>query len=355
MRHSPHVNHLLVASVAIGLSIFRCSDAPVVLGWNADAGDALAPSCQISGAGLTNCGADLDSCCTSLDVTGGTFYRTYENSGSGPSGEADPASVSSFRLDKYLVTVGRFRRFVVAWNGGWTPPAGSGKHTYLNGGKGLRTTGGGYEPGWMASDDGNISPTDAHLACAGPLVPDLAADSHYGTWTPSPGTRENLPISCVNWYEAYAFCIWDGGFLPSDAEGEYAAAGGRAQREYPWGTTDPGTASLYAIYGCNFPGGSGSCTGVTNIAPVGTAARGAGLWGQEDLAGSLWEWNLDLYASYANPCADCVNLTGDSGRVARGGDFNTGASRLSAGLRHPNNPADKGAYAYGIRCARSLP
>ena len=49
-------------------------------------------------------------------------------------------------------------------------------------------------------------------------------------------------MNCVNWFEAYAFCIWDGGFLPSDTEWEYAAAGGSLQREYPWGSTAPGTA-----------------------------------------------------------------------------------------------------------------
>ena len=53
--------------------------------------------------------------------------------------EGDPATVSGFRLDKYLVTVGRFRQFVEIWNGGagYAPSAGSGKHTYLNGGRGL--------------------------------------------------------------------------------------------------------------------------------------------------------------------------------------------------------------------------
>jgi len=47
--------------------------------------------------------------------------------------------VGDFKLDKYEVTVGRFRQFVAAWNGGagYTPPAGSGKHTHLNGGNGL--------------------------------------------------------------------------------------------------------------------------------------------------------------------------------------------------------------------------
>jgi formylglycine-generating enzyme len=106
----------------------------------------MPPSCVPGGPGMTNCGAASENCCTSLEVPGGTYYRTH-NTGDSTSGppdggwpnEADPATVSGFRLDKYLVTVGRFRQFVAAWNGGagWLPPGSSGKHTYLNGGQGL--------------------------------------------------------------------------------------------------------------------------------------------------------------------------------------------------------------------------
>jgi len=176
------------------------------------------------------------------------YDRTYVNSGSGPTGEADPATVTSFRLDKYEVTVGRFRQFVSAWNGGagYVPPAGSGKHTHLNGGQGLASSGsaGAYEPGWVATDDGNVAPTDANLACAQP-------SAGYATWTTVPGSNESLPINCVSWWDAYAFCIWDGGFLPSEAEWEYAAAGGSQQLEYPWGGMPPVSGNQYAIYGCN--------------------------------------------------------------------------------------------------------
>ncbi len=123
---------------------------------------------------------------------------------------ADPATVSGFRLDKYLVTVGRFRQFVNAvfppdGGSGWSPAPGSGKHLHLNGGNGLNATGGGHEPGWMTTDDVNIAPTDTNLAC----------QAVYATWTNMAGTKETWPVNCVNWYDAYAFCIWDGGFLPS--------------------------------------------------------------------------------------------------------------------------------------------
>lgn len=110
---------------------------------------------------------------------------------------------------------------------------------------------------------------------------------------------------------------------------------------------------MYTIYGCNYPSGSGSCTGVTNVAPVETAPLGAGSWGQQNLAGSLWEWNLNRYARYVDPCTDCANLTAASTRGVRGGDFNTGTSFLATAFRNGNNPADKGAYTYGIRCART--
>jgi len=45
-------------------------------------GDAeLPPSCAPGGPGMTNCGpggSGTESCCTSLEVMGGTFYRTYD-------------------------------------------------------------------------------------------------------------------------------------------------------------------------------------------------------------------------------------------------------------------------------------
>lgn len=48
---------------------------------------------------MTNCGpggSGTESCCTSPEVCGGTYYRTYANDG-GPAAEADPAIVSDFR------------------------------------------------------------------------------------------------------------------------------------------------------------------------------------------------------------------------------------------------------------------
>lgn len=327
------------------LCVKASADAGADVTADADAAAPSALSCTTVGDGRTNCGNGSESCCTSLPVVGGTYNRTYWNPGSGPTGEADPATVSDFRLDKYEVTVGRFRSFVAAWNGGsgWTPPAASGKHTHLNGGSGLAATGGGYEPGWATSDNGNIAPTNANLGCS---------SGKYETWTPTAGAQEKLPANCVNWYEAAAFCIWDGGFLPSEAEWEYAAAGGSQERAYPWGPTAPGTANQYAIYGCNYPSSSGSCTGVSNFAPVGTPPAGAGWYGQMDLAGNVWEWNLDWFAGAYGSCTNCTSATVASFRTVRGGSHNSPASYLPPPFRNYGTPTQR-SNSFGFRCART--
>jgi formylglycine-generating enzyme required for sulfatase activity len=202
-----------------------------------------------------------------------------------------------------------------------------------------------YEPGWASSDSANIAPTTTNLTTN-------CGSAGYATWTSSPGANENLPVNCVNWYEAYAFCIWDGGFLPSEAEWEYAAAGGSMQLEFPWGSLPPGTANLYSIYDCNYPGPTASCQGVSNLAPVGTASQGAGLWGQFDLAGNVSQWDLDWTAPYLDPCTDCAYLAGTSARTFRGGSFSASAPLLLPTFRGSAPPATRLIY-FGFRCART--
>jgi|HubBroStandDraft_2_1064218.scaffolds.fasta_scaffold104742_1 hypothetical protein len=183
--------------------------------------------CAPGGLGMTNCGpggSGSESCCTSLEVTNPEatpYYRTYEYGDMAT--YADLATVSGFRLDKYLVTVGRFRQFVAAWKAGYLPGTGSGVHTHLNGGKGLENSaiaGQSYEAGWDATWNSTIDtdPTDANLTS--PCSP-------YESWTPSDtGGRENLPIDCETWSEAYAFCIWDGGFYRARPSGSTRQQGG---------------------------------------------------------------------------------------------------------------------------------
>jgi formylglycine-generating enzyme len=336
------------------------------------------PSCGTSGPGKTTCGESGDeSCCTSLTVEGGTYFRTYTNTGNGATGESDAATVSTFRLDEYEVTVARFREYVKYLEGGGTPPAeGSGKHTHLNDGQGLADSapGGDFESGWDASWSSKIPSGAGATAKWKALLRSQGTGSGggcqiYGTWTDEPGDNDELPITCTSWYEAHAFCIWDDGFLPSEAEWKYAAAGGDEQRAYPWGSTAPGSENEYAIYDCCYPSGNcissagrDTCTGLVNVAPVGFAKKGVGRYGQFDLIGSVWEWNLDRYSnSLVNPCEDCAYLNASTtNRVLPGAGFHTG-SNLGSTLMYSSNRTSisydaetyRGDYAVGVRCARA--
>jgi formylglycine-generating enzyme required for sulfatase activity len=173
----------------------------------------------------------------------------------------------------------------------------------------------------------------------------------YATWTDAVGLNENRPINCLDWYTAFAFCAWDGGFLPTDLEWNYAAAGGDEQRVYPWGAGAPPSDATYAIYNCYYGGGGGSCPqGDKHIAPVGSATLGVAKWGHLDLAGNIEEWNLDGYGAYPVQCDDCADLTNTSSRVKRGGYFSALASTL---LTSYVNAGASGSSTDGVRCARA--
>jgi formylglycine-generating enzyme required for sulfatase activity len=285
-----------------------------------------------------------DNGCQSFEVPGGMFYRSDDSL---HVDKTAPATVSGFRLDVFEVAVWRFRKFVEAVDLGWGPLPETGKHAHVNGGQGLASGGIGVsvpETGWNSSWTAMLATTASQWYAN-------LTQCFASPWTLRADANENYPINCVTWYEAYAFCIWDGGFLPSEAEWNYAAAGGRQQRLYPWGDTDPGAGTTYAIYGCNSPG-TGGCTSLSAIAQFGALPpAGQGLYGQLDLAGNMAEWTLDVYANYAVPCSDCAALVGGSQRVFRGGSYDRDKSFLYTSTRVFADPAGRFADV-GFRCAR---
>ncbi len=231
---------------------------------------ATAPSC--SGLAATCGPLGTDDCCKSLLVPGGTFDRSYD--GVAPWADPNyPATVSEFYLDKYEITVGRFRVFVNAGMGTQaSPPAASaGAH--------LGITGSGWDSAWNTNLAASTAALTSNLKC-------YAADQ---TWTDTAGSNESKPVNCLDWYTAFAFCAWDGGRLATEAEWNYAASGGSEQRYYPW--SSPATSTTiddsYAVY-CG-----GSCSGTQNVGSK--SPTGDGKWGQSDLAGNVSEWTLDWY------------------------------------------------------------
>jgi formylglycine-generating enzyme len=354
----------LLASVAIGWGarLVGCSDVHDGPSEHASGGAQVATtttatgavnraqskgSCagELPGAG-DNCGLTHDDdCCASLPVPGGSFNRLND--------PRYPATVSSFYLDKYLVTVGRFRRYLEQ-TGGPTranpPRAGAGAHP--------RIPDSGWDPAWntMLADD--TAALDRALVCD---------PNGWPTWTDAPGTNEKKPMVCATWIELFAFCAWDGGRLPTQAEMNYAAAGGDEQRLYPWGSSPITTAD--ASWCCQGDGSvSGPCVDSycswdrisctrADMTDVGSFPAGAGRWGQLDLAGDAYKVTRDGADNYAplTPCVDCSRLDNtSSSRVTHGGSFVAPGYRQTTTYRAPYG-TDVRQYYVSAMCARDLP
>ena len=304
-----------------------------------DAGSTRAPSCN--GLAAT-CGASSnDSCCSSLEVPGGMYDRSYDLAGDASSGTTVfPATIGNFRLDKYEVTVGRFRAFVQAGMGTRAnpPAAGAGAHTAI--------PGSGWDARWNTS----------LVASSTDLIAAEKCSAMFQTWTDTPGANETRPINCLTWYEAMAFCAWDGGYLATEAEWNYAAAGGDQQRAYPW--SNP--ASSVSIDGSRASYSNGTdCVGdgmagcaLTDLVAVGTKPAGDARWAQSDLAGNVAEWTLDYAATYPTPCSDCTVLTATDVRTVRGGSYSEPVTNARTGNRGGLPPINR-FPGVGVRCARA--
>lgn len=287
-------------------------------------------------AGLENVCGTGESCCATADVEGGSFNRAND--------PTYPATVSAFRLDRFEVTVGRFRAFVKAGMGTQkSPPAiGSGAHPKVPG------------SGWTAEHTAGLPADERGLRT------NIACNPDFPAWSEKPGAQDALPMNCVSWYEAHAFCIWDGGRLPTETEWNFAAAGGSQQRAFAWGDTDLDRA--HANWGCKEQGeGEERCTFGAHYLPVGSKPLGNARWGHADMTGSVWEWAydwLDIPPS-TNPCNDCIELVpkpteGDlPRRVFRGGGFNWDALYQRTNYRF-GDPPERRFGSVGFRCARAI-
>ncbi|PZQ58487.1 MAG: gliding motility-associated lipoprotein GldK [Phenylobacterium zucineum] len=146
--------------------------------------------------------------------------------------------------------------------------------------------------------------------------------------------QQDKPVVQVSWADAMAYARWLGRDLPTEAEWEYAAQGGKAvATRFVWGDQplDPERPQANVWQGV-FPvmdsGGDGY---KVTTAPVGCyPANGFGL---HDMAGNVWEWTRDWYRPGLDPAdgdrpegpaASLAHDPGDPGQrkhVIKGGSF----------------------------------
>lgn len=173
---------------------------------------------------------------------------------------------------------------------------------------------------------------------------------------------DDMPVVAVPWREVVLFCRWlseKEGIeyrLPTEAEWERAARGTDG-RTYPWGNEPPGSGGLWR---CNVAWGSEhgewAADGHRYASPVGKYAKGASPYGVHDLAGNVWEWCADWYASDYYSKNETRNPTGPpSGRqrVLRGGSFAEQAQHARSANRAAHAPGLVEA-SVGFRCVRAL-
>jgi formylglycine-generating enzyme required for sulfatase activity len=136
-----------------------------------------------------------------------------------------------------------------------------------------------------------------------PAEPDLVQP--FCTWTPAPGANEDLPILCVDFHLARAYCRHHGGDLPTEAQWEWAASAAwrTFETRYAWG--DTGLTCTTAAYGRYPAGTAGECAargqGPVPVAAFADTDRTPGP-GIANMMGNAQEWTLDSAKSFDHPC-----------------------------------------------------
>ena len=212
---------------------------------------------------------------------------------------------------------------------------------------------------------------------------DLRHLNLWWTWTPgacwmrpegprsSVAGREDHPVVHVAFEDAEAYAAWSDKDLPSEAEWELAARGGLEDARYVWGDAPEAPGERLANYWHgDFPWRPEPGYGAR--APVGSfPANGFGLF---DMAGNVWEWTTDWYASEhpadvdkpccvpQNPIGPGIETSYDPAlpqfrvprKVIKGGSYLCADSycmRYRPAARRPQM-VDTGMSHLGIRCLR---
>jgi len=248
---------------------------------------------------------------------GGTILIGSEN------GEANEApsfetQVAAFYLDKNLVSVADFRKFIEATN--------------------------------YKTEADNFGDSGVFMFDQGQWQLLKGANWEYPMGETKAKALDNHPVTQVSWNDAQAYASWIGKRLPTEIEYEFAAKNG-GNTIYPWGNTVLKNGKYMAN---NWQGASIKEADVKDgfllTSPIGYyPASPAGL---HDMVGNVWQWTEDVYASYpGNANAEPKN---PKIRSTRGGSFmfDQALDKSFTTTFRAKNSVDTSLFNTGFRCAK---
>lgn len=162
--------------------------------------------------------------------------------------------------------------------------------------------------------------------------------------------KPDHPAVNVNWYIAAAFCGWAGKRLPTEAEWEFAARGGKENVLFPWGDAPPDRSRA------NFADNVGTTTPVKAYPP--------NAFGLYDMAGNVWQFLVDDWTNYPDHAVtdrpqqvhqeelEMYAIHPTVRKVIRGGSYDGAPINLWVEYRD-SHPANSSRDFVGFRCAKS--
>ena len=178
--------------------------------------------------------------------------------------------------------------------------------------------------------------------------------------------KTNHPVVHVAFDDALAYAAWAGKQLPSEAQWEYAARGGKEGQTFTWG--EAYSAQKANTWQGLFPLFNSEADGYLGTAPVGSfPPNGYSLY---DMTGNVWEWTSDWFAlghadksNKANPVGPTRNRSFDPKKpgegavhVIKGGSHlcaKNYCSRYRPAARESQSP-DTGTTHIGFRLVKPL-
>ncbi len=200
--------------------------------------------------------------------------------------------LNAFYIDKYEVTIGKYKKFLQATDGKWV-------------------------------GDPNFP---------GQYLPERLFN---------PPDWDIYPVNYMTWSDADSFCRWDGKRLITEAEWEKAARGTDG-RKWPWGNeSDPEKFHVLE-----------NSQGWT--APVGSHPEDISPYGVYDMGGNLSEWTSSYYLPYPGNKINDGRYTKNV-YVLRGGSFHLSGEIYGRNAARSLAYPAYSHRMFGIRCAKDAP